>query len=326
MNSITTCPCVMSFRPEGNRLERRTMRERELDRYVENLERIVLRKERQIKKLKSGARLSDLSRCMAHGMATPFRALKQDIEKLLDNRPAPIRPGSGAAGEPRDRHDRLRERLSTCCRLLDGMLDNLIAGSWTPSETDGTIDVNRVIEGLVDQLRDHGNDHAGKVVLRLDRYLPEIGIRECDCYLVVHNLLMNALESVAGDENGRTIVSTARRGDHVIVDISDNGEGVPEEIADNIFKPHISTKWMPGDRFRHPGLGLYTASRIVEQSGGRIEFASAPGETQFTVLLPVRGERAGADSRREGARGMETKTAGLASAGAEDEGITGIVG
>ena len=309
------------------------MRERDLDRYIDNLEKIVLRKERQTRKLKSGARLSDLSRCMAHGLVTPFRALRRDIERLIGETSPPIEPELPRGGEcvatdtaavGRKDLDRLRERLRACCRLIDGMLDNLIAGTWTPPVPVETIDLNRVVDRFVDQLIDHGGAGAPRIVLRLNRHIPGVEIRECDCFLVIHNLIMNAIESVSTGENGKVIIRTDLRGDNAMIEVTDNGAGIPEEIAESIFKPSYSTKWMPDDKFRHPGLGLYTAARIVEQNGGLIEHASRQGKTTFIVLLPIQA-RPERESRREGPRGMETKIAGLSSVDAEDEGIPGIV-
>jgi signal transduction histidine kinase len=96
-------------------------------------------------------------------------------------------------------------------------------------------------------------------------------------------LLANALEAV---ETGAGRISVRVRGelDRVVVEIVDNGHGVPPEIADRIWEPFFTTR--PGP---HTGLGLDIARRVVEQHGGEIDQTGEPGSTCFTVRLPVGG-------------------------------------
>jgi two-component system nitrogen regulation sensor histidine kinase GlnL len=74
----------------------------------------------------------------------------------------------------------------------------------------------------------------------------------------------------------------------VAVAIEDNGPGIPEAIRDRIFFPLVS------GREGGTGLGLTLAQAFVAQHGGTIECDSAPGRTEFTILLPLASGRAGA--------------------------------
>ncbi|MGH7629061.1 MAG: sensor histidine kinase, partial [Gemmatimonadales bacterium] len=97
-------------------------------------------------------------------------------------------------------------------------------------------------------------------------------------------LLANAMEAV---ESGQGSITVRTRGelDTVIVEVADNGHGVPPELHDRIWEPFFTTR--PG---RHTGLGLDIARRIVvEEHGGEISLESEPGNTCFTVRLPVGG-------------------------------------
>ena len=70
----------------------------------------------------------------------------------------------------------------------------------------------------------------------------------------------------------------------IVVDVSDDGPGVPPELADRIFNPFFTTK------AQGSGLGLAIVRKIVDAHDGRIDLRSAPGEgTRFTVTLPVTG-------------------------------------
>lgn len=96
------------------------------------------------------------------------------------------------------------------------------------------------------------------------------------------NVLENAIDAVGG--HGVIEVKTRRAGDRVVIEVTDNGSGVPAEIAGHIFDPFVTTK-APGEG---TGLGLNISHNIVTQKhGGKITLASEPGATTFTVSLPI---------------------------------------
>ncbi len=71
----------------------------------------------------------------------------------------------------------------------------------------------------------------------------------------------------------------------MVVEIVDNGAGIPPEVQSHMFEPFFTTKAVGSGT----GLGLVISNRIVaDRHGGEIEFESKPGETRFKVRLPVR--------------------------------------
>ena len=86
------------------------------------------------------------------------------------------------------------------------------------------------------------------------------------------------------DSTGRLTVRTARDGDRVLVEIGDNGPGIPEAAAAHILEPFYTTKPVG----KGTGLGPDICWRIVVQRHhGDLRFTSAPGDTRFQVLLPL---------------------------------------
>jgi signal transduction histidine kinase len=100
--------------------------------------------------------------------------------------------------------------------------------------------------------------------------------------LVWTNLLDNAVDALGG--KGEITIRTRREGESVVVEIEDNGPGIPEDIGPRIFDPFFTTK-APG---KGTGLGLSISHSIVTQKhSGELRMESRPGCTRFTVRLPI---------------------------------------
>jgi signal transduction histidine kinase len=96
------------------------------------------------------------------------------------------------------------------------------------------------------------------------------------------NLIDNAIDAVEG--HGRITVRTASENGRVLVEIADNGRGIPEEARERIFEPFYTTK----DVGKGTGLGLDISHRVVvEDHEGDIRVLSEPGDTRFQVRLPI---------------------------------------
>src|SRR6202047_3904784 len=95
------------------------------------------------------------------------------------------------------------------------------------------------------------------------------------------NLIDNAIDAMGG--NGELRVRTYREDNCVVVEIGDNGPGIPAETEAHIFEPFFTTKGVG----EGTGLGLDTAQRIVKKHRGNIQVNSKPGDTSFQVRLPL---------------------------------------
>ena len=82
---------------------------------------------------------------------------------------------------------------------------------------------------------------------------------------------------------GKLRVHTYRDGTCVVVEIGDNGPGIPPDIQPHIFEPFFTTKGVG----EGTGLGLDTAQRIVRKHKGNIQVSSKPGDTRFQIFLPL---------------------------------------
>ncbi|MEP6773969.1 MAG: ATP-binding protein, partial [Chloroflexota bacterium] len=113
--------------------------------------------------------------------------------------------------------------------------------------------------------------------------LPHIEAYGSELNQVWTNLIDNAVDAMQGQ--GEISVHTYARSDNVIVEIADNGPGIPPEVQQRIFEPFFTTKG-PGTG---TGLGLHIAYNIVvDKHHGQITVRSQPGETCFQVTLPIK--------------------------------------
>jgi signal transduction histidine kinase len=119
--------------------------------------------------------------------------------------------------------------------------------------------------------RDYAND-----VPRIEAYGSELN-------QVWINVIDNAIDAMQAQ--GVLILHTHTEESDVVVEITDNGPGIPSELRSRIFEPFFTTK-APG---AGTGLGLHIAYNIVvHRHHGRLQVASKPGETRFRVVLPIR--------------------------------------
>lgn len=99
---------------------------------------------------------------------------------------------------------------------------------------------------------------------------------------VFNNLLKNALQAIPGERQGLIIVKNYIVENNFIIEITDNGIGINEEIADKLFTPNFTTK------STGMGLGLTITKNIVEITGGSIKFNSKINSgTTFCITLPL---------------------------------------
>jgi signal transduction histidine kinase len=146
------------------------------------------------------------------------------------------------------------------------------------------VDVRRGLDDTLTIL-DHKRPAGVRIVREYAPDLPAIHAYGGQLNQVWTNLLDNAIDAV-GDE-GRVAVRAYGdgHGDGVVVEITDDGPGIPADLQGRVFDPFVTTK-PPG---QGTGLGLNISHQIITGvHGGRLTVRSRPGETVFTVRLPVR--------------------------------------
>jgi signal transduction histidine kinase len=111
--------------------------------------------------------------------------------------------------------------------------------------------------------------------------LPRIKAYGSELNQVRTNLIVNAVDAMS--EGGTLRVRTKREPTDILVEIRNNGSGIPPELRSRIFEPFFTTKAVG----EGTGLGLDTVARIVRKHRGNIRVESKPGDTCFQIRLPL---------------------------------------
>jgi C4-dicarboxylate-specific signal transduction histidine kinase len=187
-----------------------------------------------------------------------------------------------SAPDPKMAIKSMRGSIDAGDRIFDvikGIRATISNGSSSLSE----FSLNELVRETVGSM--HNDLAAGKITVRmdLDEALPPILANRIQLGRVLVNLISNAIEAV-GERRKRSIeIRTSLDGDHLLLAVADNGEGIPAHKITQIFDPFVTTK-----RGRI-GLGLSLSRTIVEENGGRLwAEASVKHGATLIIKLPMR--------------------------------------
>ncbi len=265
-------------------------REEELSRRVRELERAHRDLQRAQDQVARGERLATVGRLsagIAHEVGNPLAAIVglADVmaEGGLDE--AEVREFSGRIGREAQRIHRTVRELLDYARASPSP-----AGNTDPEGRRG--EVPEAVEQVARLLAPQKSMRDVKLEVDLAPELPAVAVSSDRLVQVLLNLCLNAGDALrgAGVSPGRVDLRARAALGHVVVEVEDNGPGIPDALRAKVFEPFFTTK--PAGE--GTGLGLATSAAIVEQAGGTIAVTGradgAPG-ARFVLELPVPGSR-----------------------------------
>lgn len=143
-------------------------------------------------------------------------------------------------------------------------------------------DLHEGIRSSMIMLKHQFKEKGIQVIKDFDPEMPLVKVFPGQINQVWTNLLDNAIDAIPAT-GGILKVHTYVRNNKAVVDLIDNGPGIPEEVMGKIFDPFFTTKEVG----KGTGMGLEITRRIVLKHHGEINVKSKPGETIFTVCLPL---------------------------------------
>jgi len=163
-----------------------------------------------------------------------------------------------------------------------GLLNDLLAFARpSPAQLEPS-DLNALATQTVRLLEPEARKRRVSIRLALDDTLAPVSIDEGRAKQVLMNLILNAIEACTGRGTVDVATSMTVPGAWSLLEVADDGAGVPDDLAPHVFDPFVTTKDTGS------GLGLHIAHRIVTEHGGAIRVRHRPaGGTVFAVTLPT---------------------------------------
>ena len=204
--------------------------------------------------------MSDISSELTHDLRSPLQTIQNAIFLLERSPENPIF------------YEMIRDSLKQTTQILDNFRDYYKGHLLKMVDAD----IVKAYELGISELKVPDGVELTLEADEIERFIMD----PTKLAMVFRKLIKNAVEAMP-DDGGAVRVVIKDRGSHVEVSISDSGQGIPEEVAEFIYKPFKSRIK------RGRGLGVPACKRIVEAHGGAISFETALGEgTTFMFTIP----------------------------------------
>ena len=225
------------------------------------------------------ASVGELAAGIAHEINNPVAIMVEEagwIEDILEDE-------EFQESENLDEFIRALEQIRTQGRRCKEITHKLLHFARKTDSRIQEVQINDLIEELVALSAQKAKYSNVTINTVLKKDLPSLQVSETEVQQVFLNLINNALDAM--DKKGGVIdVTTLMEGDHIAVQVADNGPGIPEANLARIFDPFFTTKPVG----KGTGLGLSICYGIIKKMGGEIDVHSVMGVgTTFRVMIPL---------------------------------------
>ncbi|HEY4651411.1 MAG TPA: HAMP domain-containing sensor histidine kinase [Pontibacter sp.] len=214
----------------------------------------------------------EMARQVAHEIKNPLTPMKLSLQYLQK-----------AIAENRPNTEQLISKISqtliTQINILSDIATSFSNFTSMPEPKAELMDVAAALRKAADL---HNDPASANIIANIPA--EEVNVMADESLLVrtFNNLLLNAIQAVPTTRKPLVKVELSRNATEVIIQIKDNGSGIPEEIRHKVFVPNFSTKYTGS------GIGLAVAKRGIENAGGKIWFETEEGKgTTFKISLPL---------------------------------------
>ncbi len=219
---------------------------------------------------------------VSHELRTPLTIIRGFVETLSD----------GAIHDP-VRGPEFLATISKHCRQLTNLVENLLDLSRLEStqalRRRIRVDLGPLLARVVDLHLPSAQKKGQSLTLEAPRYLPPVGGDPDYLERAVSNLVDNAIKYTP--DGGAIRVSAEGNDASVVIDVADNGIGIPEADLPRVFERFYRVDKSRSRDMGGTGLGLAIVKHVVQSHGGSVEAESRPGKgTTFRMSLPAQAE------------------------------------
>jgi signal transduction histidine kinase len=224
----------------------------------------------------------------SHNVAEPWRLAPQLADaNLTDADLARFAAAAGASVGPELTRfatllemDRIAEELEHSSTRISDLIKAIKEYSYMDQAPVQEVDIEHSLETTL-TIMHHKLKRGITVAREYAPNLPKVMANGGELNQVWTNLIDNAADAMK--EKGKLTVRAVRENEYVLVEIADDGPGIPPEVQSRIFEPFFTTKGVG----EGTGLGLDIVNRIVKNARGQVNVISAPGDTRFQIRIPI---------------------------------------
>ncbi|NMF97807.1 ATP-binding protein [Aromatoleum toluolicum] len=204
---------------------------------------------------------AEVARRLAHEIKNPLTPIQLSAERLA------YKLADRLDDEGREVLERATRTIVNQVEAMKNMVNDFRDYAKLPSPVLGRLDLNALVGEVLNLYE------SSPVMIRaeLGRNLPPVAGDASQIRQVIHNLLQNAEDALAGQDGGVVTLTTRLEGDRVALQLRDNGPGFPAQLLTRAFEPYFTTK------SRGTGLGLAMVKKIIDEHGGEVRLLN--GET-----------------------------------------------
>ena len=210
----------------------------------------------------------EMAKQVAHEIKNPLTPMKLSVQNFK------------IKFDPKDPN--INKKLDEYSKTLVQQIDVLssIATSFSsfaelPAQKNEKIDLISTIKLCLEIFNERN------VIFQSDLVKLEILFDRTNLIRIINNLVKNSIQATSEINNPEIIVSLKKTSKDAIIEISDNGTGIPGNLKEKIFEPSFTTKT------KGMGLGLSIIKNLINNYKGKISFKSKKGETVFKIKLPL---------------------------------------
>jgi signal transduction histidine kinase len=222
------------------------------------------------------ASIGKLAAGVSHYIKNALWAISSRSQYLMES------PGIQTDEEAKKHLDIINKKCGEANKVVANLLN---FAKREPQEDDNIehVDIVEVVDDILDLVSFECENHK----IEEKRYLPDKVVKiignEFEMKEAFLNIVKNAIEAM--EDGGELMVDIKLEDDYIIVEVTDTGVGMNEEVLQNLFLPFYTTKDSSA------GFGLFDTRRIVHNHKGKIEVESQPGKgTTVTVTFPHKAQ------------------------------------